>query len=848
MAGRGGRRVAQTREEPPPPVAGPSLAADPKPEARPPGPVRPPYGDKSLDQARSIRGRVLDRQGNPVADAVVSTGYRDVSPGAFGFVPAARVRSEADGTFVLGPLTRRRHDVWAEGPDGATAAAVRNKQPGNRIDLYLMPAGQIRGTVSARDGARIAGARVIAVEDARLHETTTGPQGEYVLRPLPPTANVRIGVYVRVVADGYRAAERTHLVLDTGVRRLDFVLERGGALAGRVVDAATGKPIAGAFVAEGWEPFHRRAETDERGAFTLHDVDLAPNTVFAARADGFLAKTGQSDGSGRLEFALESARSVEGLVVDPDDQPVAGARVYVQELGARFNRRSRRVSRPPALSGPDGRFRLDGLGADSVAVVAFAAGWAPGEEGPVKLPAASGLRVRLRAGFSVSGVVRDRDGGPASRIRVRLNRQYNPRASHGYRWALQYGWSDEPVVFTDEKGAFRLSGAIPGKHRVTAMGPSHGWVVSDVEGQAGGHVEGVVLALGGGAIEGTFQDAKGRPVPDGRARAFGPKDTPGARSRSIDLDGLGRFRIAGLAEGRYDVHGESPLGAAKPLSDVPVGAADLRLVLPETSLVRGEVVSALDGRPVTSFTLTVEVPGGRRAWRGRLITPDGRFDRPVAPGKYRVIVRADDFASRVIEGVRVEPGVEPAPLRIVLDAGGSIEGTVRGADGSPVTRAWVNATPFREGGPQPDDWIVSGSDSADRNGRFFVRGLAAGTYMLETNRGTQGMARQLVVVRAGEQARRDLALLPTGTLLLTVTDPQGNPVPHVSFGFKALDGGWLGWAPNTDAKGQSTSSPLRMGVVVVTLNERRKAYTMDPLQTRVEAGKQLGVELVVRRR
>jgi protocatechuate 3,4-dioxygenase beta subunit len=839
--GRGGRRTVEerprSREEEPPEAP----AADPPEEHE-----RPPYGDRSLARHESIRGRVLDPGGEPVADAIVHAGHRDLTPGAFGYVAAARVRSEPDGSFVLGPLARRRYDVWAEGPDGRTAATARNKQPGNRIDLHLAEAARITGVVSAPDGAPVEGARVIAVDDTRLHEARTGPLGEYELAPLPATANFRIGVYVRVVAAGFVAAERTHLVLDTGERRLDFVLERGGVLVGLVRDAATGKPIARASVGEGWEPFHRRVETDANGAFKLGDVDIAPNEAFAAHAQGYLPASAQSDGSGRVEFALVRARSVAGLVVDPDGRPVAGARVYLRGFGPRYERRSRRSGRPSTMTGPDGRFRLDGIGYEEIALAAFARGWAPGEEGPIRLPAAEQARVQLRPGFSVAGVVRDRDGRPAPGIRVRLTRQYDPRGTPGYRWAPEIR-TDEPVTFTDEKGKFRIGGALPGKHRVIAMGPSHGWVVADVEGQAGGEVDGIVLALGGGAIEGTFRDGRGRPVPDGRVSAFGPKDTQQARTRTIDLDGRGRFRIAGLAEGRYDVHGFSSLGRAGPLPDVPVGARDLRLVLPKTSRLRGEVVSAVDGRPVTKYTITFRLRG-RAGWGGVLKTPDGSFDRPLAPGTYSVVVRADGHASRVVDGVRIEPGLDPEPLRVVLDPGGSIEGTVRGANGSPVAGAWVNAQPFREGGPQPDDWIFSGSDTADANGRFFIRGVGAGTYLLETNRGSQGLARVRIVVQPGETTRKDLALLPTGTILLTATDPDGRPVPSVAFGIRDLDGGWLGWAPRTDAKGQSTSSPLRKGDIVVHLDERQQGFAMEPVQARVEAGRQVGVSVVVQRK
>jgi len=63
----------------------------------------PPYGDRSLPQEESLRGRVTNEKGEPVADAIVVAFFREWRSYPYRMVTAGRVRTEADGFFVIGP-------------------------------------------------------------------------------------------------------------------------------------------------------------------------------------------------------------------------------------------------------------------------------------------------------------------------------------------------------------------------------------------------------------------------------------------------------------------------------------------------------------------------------------------------------------------------------------------------------------------------------------------------------------------------------------------------------------------------------------------------------------------------
>ena len=136
-----------------------------------------------------------------------------------------------------------------------------------------------------------------------------------------------------VMALGFQRAERNNLILKNEAEQvIDFKLGKGKTLAGKVLDAQSLQPVPGAIVAEGWESYHGSATSDEEGAFTLNNVDTAPNRMFTVRAEGFLPQQRQSDGTGELEFKLNKAEVLEGKVYDLKENLVVGARVYLHRI------------------------------------------------------------------------------------------------------------------------------------------------------------------------------------------------------------------------------------------------------------------------------------------------------------------------------------------------------------------------------------------------------------------------------------------------------------------------------------------------------------------------------------
>lgn len=201
---------------------------------------------------------------------------------------------------------------------------------------------------------------------------TTGPDGRFEIQTLPKMSH-RVDVFHApfVLASKWATPEGGDL---------EFVLDRGGRLVGRVLDASS-QPIEGAWVR--WGPFHRRYHTgpnpvvtDARGQFELTGVTSINydrfwvGVVHAGHAVHVQQPVPIYSGpTVAIEIQLESARVISGRVLDGDGNPVANARVQV--TGDRTFERGYstglpatwegRLNRDKTTTDADGRFRYTSL-------------------------------------------------------------------------------------------------------------------------------------------------------------------------------------------------------------------------------------------------------------------------------------------------------------------------------------------------------------------------------------------------------------------------------------------------------------------------------------------------------
>jgi|GEM_PF-1483533 len=381
-------------------------------------------GDVEVDSEGVVRGRVLDRQGDPVTGAevresIVSTPARLrelLLRRAERQGERGKVLTGADGSFVLGgflpgepvqlQVTKAgfgREEVWVQA--NPTDAEI---EP---VEVVLRPAGRIRGVVLDEYG-RPAPRATVAPDTSRadggwFRWVRTDERGRFEVPAVDPGR-----FYLVAKAPGHARSEPVLQDVSPGdqIDGVEIMLRPGFDLAGRVVDSK-GRPVAGARV---WASSGSRVETTGAdGRFSIEDRSLGLVKLTVER-EGYLKLERLVDfpeGAEPVEVRLPGAE-VSGVLVDSRGEPLPGWEVQLLDLGGRVISSEARKT----LTAADGSFRYRGVPDGSYRVTAFGArlpggGWTGAE--PVEVRdghSVEGVEARLPALVTVSGKLLGSEG------------------------------------------------------------------------------------------------------------------------------------------------------------------------------------------------------------------------------------------------------------------------------------------------------------------------------------------------------------------------------------------------------------------------------------------------------
>ncbi|MFO0756807.1 MAG: carboxypeptidase regulatory-like domain-containing protein [Byssovorax sp.] len=233
-----------------------------------------------------VTGTVLDPEGKPVSGATVGCDDRDKELSA---------TTDKDGHFALPPQASGCKAVCHH-PD--FAATERTEIVAGRDNLLrLRGAGGIDGVVVDEKGAPVA-AYLIAVESFQAAgdnaeasppggqaKNIQDPKGAFLLENLMP------GKYILTAsAEGRPPARSSSIDVEAGrtTHHVKIVLPKGAVLSGRVIDAETKKPVAGAVIgldaitqtsANAIKP----AKSDENGNYQLEGAPPGPFSIRVAQ-------------------------------------------------------------------------------------------------------------------------------------------------------------------------------------------------------------------------------------------------------------------------------------------------------------------------------------------------------------------------------------------------------------------------------------------------------------------------------------------------------------------------------------------------------------------------------------
>jgi hypothetical protein len=318
-----------------------------------------------------VEGVVLDPDGHPTKGATVTCEDRD---------PPLATTTDDDGRFRLDAdaagcrAVARRADLFPSDP----VALVNG--PGNT--LRFARGGGIEGVVVDEHGAPVA-SYLLAVESYQGPAENRAPTGQvktiqdarggFAWEDLPA------GRYVLTASGEARPPVRSGVVdVEAGrtTAHVRITLRSGATLRGRVVDAVTRKPIAGAEVAldaftttraQGVRP----ARSDDQGAYKLEGAPPGPFSVRVTR-DGYRPRTVTgltTFGAPSLERDIELNPIVDG---GPTGEDFAGIGAFLEPSpkGIAF---SRLVPEGPAekagIRPGDVIRRIDGADASTRALV-----------------------------------------------------------------------------------------------------------------------------------------------------------------------------------------------------------------------------------------------------------------------------------------------------------------------------------------------------------------------------------------------------------------------------------------------------------------------------------------------
>lgn len=555
-------------------------------------------------------------------------------------------------------------------------------------------------------------------------------------------------------------------------------------IAGKVRDATTRRPLAGALVWPGADP-GRAVVADALGELEL----VSPpgrRYWLQAGATGYLAQAQWIERGGgerggqppRETFSLRPSTVARGEVVGAEDAPLPGVELVVSAAvpGSRPQgfHPDRAVSR--AISDPRGRFRLPALRPDGSYELRAAKPGYSVRTVPLARPghATKDLRIvltRARPGF---GRVVDVEDRPIEGVEIEV-RPVNAEERPAEPWTAR----------SDDGGRFELLDAAAPRLDVSARHPDHTpLVVRGIEVEPGqGPIDlGTLVLEPGISITGRITDPRDQPIEGvdvwiardrGRALTLRARRILQGEPRTA-TGADGRFTVGELEAGEsfhlfFDRQGYQTSSLRGVVAPPP---EPLTVVLEPASQVRGRVEDA-DGEPIAGAVVSLR---GRAMEPGALELPQrDHGDSYSAHTDERGDFELDEVVPGDLELDAVAPGFQPSPPRrftlaageaadglvLTLERGAVLEGRVTDAEGEGVAGARLA--------------IDRASATSGSDGDYQLDGLATGASRLRIQHPGYNRLEEELTIEAGNNAA-DWVLEGGWPVAGQVLDEDGAPV------------------------------------------------------------------------
>lgn len=542
-----------------------------------------------LAQGCSTRGRVVDAAtGEPVAGASISV-HDPAGP--------RNAISGVDGRFQLRGLEPRTPSLLIGAPGyapGSISSHIRcdeaDDTPEHTVRLDRLAA--VRGRVVDEDGAAIVGAGVLVWTSDVSGEKrgrvtgrgTTARDGSFEITGVLPKSRL----WLAVEAAPYVAGTSEDFEIQPGATSVepDFILVRGGTLAGRITDD-TGGPVRSATI-RAFTPGtteDRDAATpdlttpatvsDARGEFRLpslspggYDVEVSAPDRDSKLIPGVEVAKGETAALGTIELPLRARGRIRGIVCDPKGEPLRTVEIAFDPPGLH-----RTVRIPLDAEGmldwqdaPLGDYRVE-LRNDDHSLLRRTVPLSIGAEKPVELG-----RIQLLGEGRIRGRVLH-DGKPVARARIQLlagqRALLDPPAVIGSgndplgrgdrrRPGAAPPESSPAIATTATDGTFSFAGLHLTSLLLRCEKTDLAVQVVRVDTRTPEESEHLVLELApGGTLEGMLVDSAGQPLPDAFARVSDESGSGEIHYATAKTAADGSFRITDLPAGEFRVRGNA---------------------------------------------------------------------------------------------------------------------------------------------------------------------------------------------------------------------------------------------------------------------------------------------------
>ncbi|HEU4419263.1 MAG TPA: carboxypeptidase regulatory-like domain-containing protein [Planctomycetota bacterium] len=577
-------------------------------------------------------------------------------------------------------------------------------------------------------------------------------------------------VYLSVERAGH--GDHVQVTIVAGQRsEVTLEVKMGMNAKGRVVDGS-GAGVAGAdIVVSGWAG-GKTLTLGQSGADGTFEVRaVATHCHIGARKEGFVPSSMRqftaADGA-TVDFTIVltgTGASLEGVVLDPHDRPIADAIVMAGERDQKNHKlpdgaNAMAPQCEQVRTDEAGRFRFTSVAPGLVPVSACARGLAPWHQDvEVRAGSRESLTIRLQPGVTLFGRVRDAAGKALAKVEI-----------HGGDWDKLGHRSASSA----EDGTYRLEGLAVGTLQLQASHDEHGTTSESFVFVAGEQRRWDPILSAGLQIRGRVVDDDDKPVKGVMVEAMLERRTRDDHWSGFEnTDAEGRFVLNNCKEGksirvtfrRKSTFPELVMTGVLPSSE------DLVVRLPKEAWVyiRGTVLGP-DGEVLPNVHVSPSMKVGYSGSPAETVDDKtGAFNYgPYPPGTYSIRFSADGYPPIRLEDRVLGPDE-------VWDVG-----TVKFERGGTLAVQLVAATEL------PAKWALTIYDEKGarvgqldtNNGAGRSSPLVPGNYVLQVGGDKLACSSHPFEIRAGQETRLDI---PVRTGIATTIDfsfPQGAEPLH----------------------------------------------------------------------